>query len=577
MKWRQYDIPCTSNDGSVTVTLRWVIPVYTADEADALLSLKPSDNTVLSAKSGLPTEYGYTLLDEYGLRYYQAPYITCSVAFVDQLNTEWLDMIKEHFTGLYDVTTDMFEMPVTSTTSVFAYREFTTKAKNGAGTGSTKMYSEAGGGYRPSEISLYGEGTFYTVRPCYYGSGTGSNTAKYMSAYVSIYALVDDGRAISGSFTGYMDYTPAGLKGSLNVVSSSNTAFARYFLDNDYKEVDPTDPNKDPYAGGGESGTGGGNGTFDWGGDSVGIPDLPAISATDAGFITLFNPSLDQLHSLASYMWSDLFDLSGWQKIFADPMDAILGLSIVPVAVPDGGASVVKVGNISTNVSMTKAAQQYISVDCGTITIKEQYGSYLDYEPFSKAEIYLPFIGMHALSVDDVMGKAVHVVYHVDILSGACVAYVEIDGSVHYTFIGQCSSSIPITGNDWTNVINGVLNIAGSIGSMVATGGATAPLALGAVASTSVNSMKPTVEKSGSLSGTGGLMANKRPYIILTRPRQCVPKNQNKYLGYPSFITEDLGSISGYTEVESVRLKGAYGTEQEMDEIMSLLKSGVVF
>lgn len=332
----------------------------------------------------------------------------------------------------------------------------------------------------------------------------------------------------------------------------------------------------DPYSPDGESDTGGGTGDFDGTGDNVDIPGLPTLSATDASFITLFNPSTEQLKSLASYMWSSGFDLNTFKKLFADPMDCILGLSIVPVAVPNGDSSVVSVGNISTGISMTKAASQYVKVDCGTLNVNEYWGAYLDYDPYTKAEIYLPYIGTHALAVDDIMGKAVHVVYHVDILSGACAAYVKCGSSVLYTFIGQCSSSIPITGNDWTNVINGVLTAASAIGSMVATGGASAPLAVPALASTAVNGMKPTVEKSGSMSGTGGMLGIQTPYLILTRPRQAVPAKQNEFMGYPSFITRKLSKVSGYTEIERVHLENISATEQELSEIESLLKGGVI-
>lgn len=334
----------------------------------------------------------------------------------------------------------------------------------------------------------------------------------------------------------------------------------------------------DPLSPGGTSGAGGGQGSFSGTGDAIAIPSLPTLGAVSTGFITIFNPTLSQLASLASYMWdSSLFDLSTWQKLWADPMDAILGLSIVPVQVPNGGTASVKVGNISTGVAMTKAAAQYVEVDCGTLSVKEYWGAYLDYDPYTKAEIYLPYIGTHALSVDDIMGKAVHVVYHVDILSGACCAYVKCGSSVLYTFIGQCSSSIPISGTDFTNVINGVLSAGVSIGSMVATGGATAPMAVPSLASTAVNGLKPTVEKSGAMAGTGGMMGIQTPYLILTRPRQALPEKQNSFTGYPSFITRKLGDLTGYTEIETIHLENVPATESELSEIESLLKGGVIF
>lgn len=332
----------------------------------------------------------------------------------------------------------------------------------------------------------------------------------------------------------------------------------------------------DPYNQGGESDTGGGTGNFDGTSVDVDFTSLPTLSAVDTGFITLYNPTIAQLQALASYMWSGAFDLDTFKKLFADPMQAILGLSIVPGPVPSSGSQAVKVGNISTGISMTKAASQYIDIDCGTLNIEEFWGAYLDYEPYTKAEIYLPYIGTHQIAVDDIMGKAVHIKYHIDILSGACAAEIKCGGSVLYTFIGSVAVSIPVTGNDWTNVINGVLSIAGAVGSLVATGGAAAPAAAGEIASAAVNSLKPNIEKSGAVSGGGGLMAGKVPVLILTRPRQALPASQNTFTGYPAFITRSLGAVSGYTEVHKIRLGGISATDAELDEIENLLKCGVI-
>lgn len=335
-------------------------------------------------------------------------------------------------------------------------------------------------------------------------------------------------------------------------------------------------PPTDPYTQGGESDTGGGTGNFDGTSVDVDFASLPSISAVDTGFISLYNPTLAQLQSLANYMWSDLFDLDTFKKLFGDPMQAILGLSIVPGPVPNGGSQVVKVGNISTGINMTKAATQYINIDCGTLNVEEFWGAYLDYEPYTKAEIYLPFIGVHQIAVDDIMNKPVHIMYHIDLLSGGCACEIKCGGSVLYTFIGSCAVSIPVTGSDWTNLINGVLSAASAIGTMVATGGATAPAAAGEIASAAVNSLKPSIEKSGSVAGAGGLLAGKVPVLILTRPRQALPGKQNTFTGYPAFITRSLGALSGYTEVHSIRLSGIDGTESEIDEIEELLKGGVI-
>lgn len=338
------------------------------------------------------------------------------------------------------------------------------------------------------------------------------------------------------------------------------------------------DPTQDPYNSGGITDVGGGDGDFNNTSDNIDIPSLPTLTVSETGFITLFNPSVTELQALASYMWSNpLFDISAWKKIFADPMNAILGLSIVPVDVPSSITANVKVGNISTGITMPVASTQYVTIDCGSIQLKEFWGGYLDYSPYTKVDIYLPYCGIHPLDTDDIMTKTINVVYHIDILSGACCIYIKCDGSILYTFIGQCSSSIPITGDNWTNMVNGVISAAKSIGSMVATAGASAGKEIPNLASTAVNNMKPAIEKSGSLVGTGGLLACQKPYLIITRPRQALPDKQNRFMGYPSFLSVELSSLKGYTEVESVHLENIGATDNEIKEIETLLKSGVIF
>lgn len=367
-------------------------------------------------------------------------------------------------------------------------------------------------------------------------------------------------------FSGDINYTELSWNGWGDFWSTAQT---------DYTPVIPT-PSSDPYFPGGESDSGGGEGNFDGTSVDVDFATLPTLSAVDTGFITLYNPTLSQLQSLANYMWSGLFDVDTFKKLFADPMQAILGLSIVPGPVPGGASQNVKIGNIDSGVLMTKAATQYIDIDCGTLNVEEFWGAYLDYEPYTKAEIFLPFIGVHQIAIDDIMNKPVHIKYHIDLLSGGCACEIKCGGSVLYTFIGSCAVSIPVTGSDWTNLLNGVLSAASAIGTMVATGGAAAPAAASTIASAAVNSLKPSIEKSGSIAGAGGLLAGKVPVLILTRPRQALPGNQNKFTGYPAFITRSLGALSGYTEVHSIRLSGIDGTESEIDEIEELLKGGVI-
>ncbi len=336
-------------------------------------------------------------------------------------------------------------------------------------------------------------------------------------------------------------------------------------------------PTADPNAPGGDSTTGGGTGDFDGSSDLIPVPGLPGISAVDTGFVTLYNPSLAQLKSLSSYMWSnDFFDQI--IKLFGDPMDAILSLSIVPVAVPDGGVQEVKVGNVSTGVTMTKAAAQYISIDCGSLNMREFWGSALDYAPNTKIQLYLPYIGYKFIDTDEVMNKTLGITYHVDILTGSCVAFVHSNGSVLYQFEGNCACNLPVTGKSWANIISAAINVAGTAAVLAGTGSIGAATLASGLVNTAGNVMgaKAIIEHGGTSSGSGGQMSVQSPYLIVERPRQSLAKGYNTFEGYPSNITAQLGLLTGYTAVESVHLEGINATDAELSEIESLLKGGVI-
>lgn len=313
--------------------------------------------------------------------------------------------------------------------------------------------------------------------------------------------------------------------------------------------------------------------------DPVQPPPTPPPHAINSRFVTLYTPSLSQLNDLAAYLWSPAWSVDGFKKIFANPMDCILGLMIFPALVAPAGSKEVNVGNLSTGVTMSYIDNQYVEVNCGSFEVKEYYASYLDYDPYTKIEIYLPYIGTHKLSADDVMNKTIQLKYMIDLLSGACVAFLVVDGTTLYTFTGSCATPIPVSGNDWSNMVNGILSVAGAAAAAVISGGTAATMAAGAVASSSlfVSSHKEHIRHGGSVASAAGLMSIQKPYLIITHPRQALPLAQNSFQGYPSFMTESLGSLSGYTEVESCHLEHVPCTAEELEEIERLLKGGVLF
>ena len=349
---------------------------------------------------------------------------------------------------------------------------------------------------------------------------------------------------------------------------------------------DTVEDTDNPYGTGGNSGTGGGNGSIINPDETDGadIPDLPGISAANLGFITMYNPTAAQLKSLNDFMWSNVFDLNTYKKLFSDPMESIIGLSIIPVAPTIGGSKNVMFGTIDSNVHMSYLSTQYVQLDCGSVDIEEWIGSFLDYSPYTKISIYLPYIGIHDLSPDDIMDGSIQVVYNIDCLSGACGCFIKHSSrGVLYSFNGSCISNIPLTAINFSsaiqNAVSAVCSGAGIIAG-IATGAApvTAMSAAGLInsaANTAMNS-KPSVQRSGSLGGSAGILSIQKPYVIIERPNMSVPSSIQNYVGQTSNITMGLGGCSGFTMVEYIHLHDIPATSDEVKEIESLLKEGVI-
>ena len=352
-----------------------------------------------------------------------------------------------------------------------------------------------------------------------------------------------------------------------------------------YEELSITtilDANSNIYEEGGTSEPGGGDGNFDFESTDIPFSPLPTIGAYDTGFITLYKPNAGQLKNLAAYMWSGAFDIENFRKIVADPMSAILGLSIIPCTstAPAASSAELKVGNISTGISMPRCTEQYYDLNCGKINISPKWGAYLDFSPYSKLTLYLPYIGYVPLSPDDCMNGSVEIRYKIDILSGSCVVEVRCvsnrgqDAHVLYTFNGNCSCACPVTNGQYTNGAVGILHAASAITQAIGSGNI-----LGGVeeaANTAISMVKPDISRSGEFGGSAGLLGNQYPYLILTVPRMCTPENQNKYIGYPSFITKKIGELTGYNKMSVTHLEGMTATEEECNEIINILESGVI-
>lgn len=313
----------------------------------------------------------------------------------------------------------------------------------------------------------------------------------------------------------------------------------------------------------------------------VGDGDTPPVviptGSVDALY-SIYNPTQAQVNSFGAWLWSPDF-VDQLKKLFNDPMQSIIGLHKVFATPATSGTGTIHVGYLDSQVGSKLVSDQYTEVDCGSISLYEYFGNALDYLN-TDIYLYLPFVGIVPLNVDDVMRATIGVKYKVDVLTGACLAVVNVSrdggGGQLYTYSGNCAVQYPLSSGSYMGIVASIAGIAGAVVGTIATGGAMLPVAIGAGAS-ALSGAKTKVEHSGSLSGNAGAMGIKKPYLIIRRPQTAIADNFDVFKGVSNNEFVSLGSCSGYTQIRYVNLENFAGaTKEEIYEIENLLESGII-
>ena len=336
------------------------------------------------------------------------------------------------------------------------------------------------------------------------------------------------------------------------------------------------------------SGGGGGSGWFISQNDVIDIPALPSIQAIDFGFSKIYNPSVAQMQSIASWLWSDDFD-ENIKLNFVSPFENIVTIALVPWGLHTV-AGIMRIGNVDSNIPVPIVTRQYDEVNCGSINVLEYWGSFLDYN--ATYSIYLPYIGFRSLKPDDFVNGDLGVVYHIDNLTGCVVAFIwaiKEDGIKHvlYTYSGNMFYNVAFSGANYMSMYNqqlsattsGINNAVQSIGKALGgdiLGGVTSLLTGQAQAKREYETAKPDYGRGGNGSGNAGIFGIRYPYLVQCLPIGQPPKDYTKLQGIPAQINCKLSTLSGYTEVETANVSQLTNcTDSEKDEILTLLKGGV--
>lgn len=312
---------------------------------------------------------------------------------------------------------------------------------------------------------------------------------------------------------------------------------------------------------------------------------------SDAGFAAYFLLTGSQLASLHTWLTDTTFP-DGY-----DPYQYIISLIQFPMKLTPswcltGTGGNIVIGGEDTGISANLIGREQTWRGLGTFNIPRYNGNFLDYDPYTQYECYIPCCGWVTLP-DIVAGREIVVRINYDLTDASIIGnvYVKINGDSllvasksgmmgRQTIVSgeaqgvrsaQITSALLSAGTGALNVAAGAIS-----GNAVAAVSGAYHIVAG-LAQTNIASNSSYARQIGSTGGKALLCQFDQCYIKITTTRAEVPSNYGHTVGYVCNKSGKVSDFSGYTVFDNVDVSNIAGaTERELQIIKRTLESGVI-
>ena len=366
-----------------------------------------------------------------------------------------------------------------------------------------------------------------------------------------------------------------------NLIITHNLESAKKYVSDGTipSDYDYDDPTKNPSGGGGDSGGGDDNngGEGDSGSDHRDDiePKQPTETAMTLSNINLYALEKSQLQAfindICSVSWADI-SINTLTGIYNNLTDSIQSIRVYPFAVSDLGTTTIvdriicgffehtaNVNSLTSDISIKTA---------GTYDLKEVFGGWADYAPYTDIDLYLPYIGYTRLDTNLFMKHSITVKYSIDVLCGVITYFILCDKTTILIKSAKICADVPISlasGIDtFTDVTKNVASFGSSLASKRPVGMLTG------------SSEVQTPEMVSNATESGIFYMPTKCAIKIVRPSYTRAKNYDSRFGYPCYGAYKLSSLKGFTVVENYKSHYTKGIKKdEEDMIKSMMESGV--
>lgn len=349
-------------------------------------------------------------------------------------------------------------------------------------------------------------------------------------------------------------------------------------------------------------------------------------------------------------LWNNDLMTNFVRTILGDPVEAVVslryffGLTVDDMKIATTNVHP-KLGNVSMNgaVGSSKAittkpclseyASKTLSISCPA-----KFDNYLDFAPFTKVNLWVPFVGWIELEPNDVIGSDIDLEYNVNLITGAASVNIIVRNNPRYKTSGvpianlNCSMSvdIPISVQRMQNILVTSASLAakaGSLGFTTGIGIAGAGAMAGNIAaeravvsaenqfvpgtaydvnSSQVRGLRQAYAQRNANEGNAGtsIIANPfrgnfgiarpgfarsssmtpesanlnlfRAMLLISRPKKLTPTDIADYYGSKSVKSVKLSTCKGFTQIAAIKNKDVVSGKY-LNKIEMLLKTGVYF
>lgn len=311
--------------------------------------------------------------------------------------------------------------------------------------------------------------------------------------------------------------------------------------------------------------------------------------------------ALPSVQQLFKWLCSTSY-IENQSELFADKLSAIYGLILYPFDFVVHDESHLTATDTTTIVKVSEQISGYILrpdyntiINGGEISYLSYYGNYADWIKCAYS-VYVPYGGIIEIPSSAIVNRRLTLTYSVDLMTGKATAILKSYALGNYTLgvlvklvpcqIGQL---VPIQSSSYgqreiSNTLSSI-SLLGSSVNMIAAGAKqdvggliNGMLDFGMQAAEYTFNQQLTYCATGSLSPSTGLGLSQTPYLSISRGYLATPKNYRQQNGIPTAYFSQLSAVStgsNFIRCENVYLDIIRATSAEIDEIRSLLSSGV--